>query len=133
MTRLYSLILPVSLSLLAGCAGQEERLLSVDVQQLTRCPLKLHQGQSLLVTLPSNPTTGYRWTIEQNAGQVLRSLGAEAYQADEDGQLIGNGGQSIWRYRAEHVGQDRLRMSYQRPWETEQAPLEQIDCLIEVR
>ena len=133
MMRWSPLALALNLSLLTGCATSKDPLLSVDARQLARCPLVLQQGQNLLVSLPSNPTSGYRWTIEHNASLVLRSLGAEAYQADEQDQLVGSGGQSIWRYRAEKTGQDRLRMSYQRPWETDQPALEQIDCLIEVR
>ena len=53
------LLLPLSLALLAGCASAPKQNVTVDNQ--SACPLQLKTGQNLILTLPSNPTTGYRW------------------------------------------------------------------------
>ena len=71
------LLLPLSLALLAACASAPKQNVSVDNQ--SACPLQLKTGQNLTLTLPSNPTTGYRWAIQDSAGGVLRGLGPEVY------------------------------------------------------
>jgi len=45
------------------------------------CPLQLKNGQNLILTLPSNPTTGYRWAIQDSAGGVLRAWGPRSTAA----------------------------------------------------
>ncbi len=52
------LLLPLSIVVLAGCAGQQKPVVTLD--DADDCsPLKLTQGQELVLTLPSNPTTGF--------------------------------------------------------------------------
>ena len=74
-TRLF---VPLALALLAACATQPAH--NVTVEKQSECPVQLHSGQNLIVILPSNPTTGYRWAIQDSAGGVLRALGPEVYQ-----------------------------------------------------
>lgn len=133
MNRIYRLLLPCSLALLAACSSQPKPSVSLDEKQLGRCPMQLHQGQSLTITLPSNPTTGFRWVVADAAPGVLRSLSPEVYMPPEEAGLVGAGGQSVWRYQAYQAGSGRLLMQYRRPWEVEVAPAKTIDCQIDVR
>lgn len=133
MNRTYRLLLPCSLALLAACTSQPKSSVSVEEKQLGKCPMELRSGQSLNITLPSNPTTGFRWVVTDAAPGVLRSLGPEVYVTPEDAGLVGAGGQSTWRYQAYQPGQGRLQMQYQQPWEVDVAPAKTIDCQIEVR
>ena len=71
------LLLPLSLALLTACASQPKQNLTVEQQ--SQCPVQLHNGQNLILTLPSNPTTGYRWAIQDSAGGVLHALGPVSY------------------------------------------------------
>ena len=123
------LFLPLSLALLAACASAPKQNVNVDNQ--SACPLQLKTGQNLTLTLPSNPTTGYRWAIQDSAGGVLRGLGHEVYSSTESG-VIGGGGQSTWRFQAFAAGQGRLRLTSQQPWEPEAEPAEVFDCAITV-
>ena len=123
------LFLPLSLALLAGCASAPKQNVSVDNQ--SACPLQLENGQNLILTLPSNPTTGYRWAIQDSAGGVLRALSPEVYSSSESG-VIGGGGQSTWRFQAFAAGQGRLRLTSQQPWEPEAEPVEIFECAITV-
>ena len=123
------LLLPLSLALLAACASAPKQNITVDNQ--SACPLQLKSGQNLTLTLPSNPTTGYRWAIQDSAGGVLRGLGPEVYSSTESG-VIGGGGQSAWRFQAFAAGQGRLRLTSQQPWEPEAEPVEVFDCAITV-
>lgn len=128
---LARLIPLLSLSLLTACAQQPAH--NVTVEQQSDCPMQLHTGQNLIVSLPSNPTTGYRWAIQDSAGGVLHSLGPEVYSSSDNGQLLGSGGQSTWRFQAFAAGNGRLRLTYQQPWEPEAEPAQVFDCAITVK
>ncbi|HCI7130793.1 protease inhibitor I42 family protein [Pseudomonas aeruginosa] len=115
------LLLPLSIVVLAGCAGQQKPV--VTLEDADDCsPLKLTQGQELVLTLPSNPTTGFRWELRNPAASVLKRLGPEVYSnSEEDSGLVGSG------------GDDRLELVYRRPWEKDAEPAESFSCAIQVR
>lgn len=131
MPRLYHL-LPCSVVLLAAC-GSQPTSVTLEEKQLKDCPVRLHSGQTLNVSLPSNPTTGFRWEVLEAAPQVLHSLGPEVYNTPEDAGIVGSAGLSVWRYQAQQSGSGRLLMQYRRPWEVGVDPAQTIDCVIEVR
>ncbi len=124
------LLVPLALVLLAGCASQSKQNLTVEKQ--TACPLKMHNGQNLILTLPSNPTTGYRWAIQDSAGGVLHALGPEVYRNPEDAGVVGAAGVSTWRFQAFAPGNGRLRLTSQQPWAPEVLPVDTFDCAISV-
>ena len=120
----------LALSLLTACAQQPAH--NVTLEDQSDCPQQLHVGQQLILSLPSNPTTGYRWAIQDSAGGVLRSLGPEVYTSSDNGQLLGSGGQSTWRFQVFAAGSGRLRLTSQQPWEPEAEPAQVFDCPITV-
>ncbi|SEN63518.1 inhibitor of cysteine peptidase [Pseudomonas sp. ok272] len=124
------LLLPLSLLLLTACAAQPKH--NVTVEEQSQCPLSLINGQNLILTLPSNPTTGYRWAIQDSAGGVLRTISPEVYSNPKDSGLVGAGGQSTWRFQTFATGNGRLRLTSQRPWEPEAEPAQTFDCTITV-
>lgn len=81
---------PLSLALLTACAQTPKNIVSIDTQ--SDCPLALKTGQTLILTLPSNPTTGFRWLTQNPAQNILRSLGPEVYANAESKEMVGNGG-----------------------------------------
>src|SRR3989338_9489453 len=107
--------------------------LGLTQDQQGKCPLRLNDQQTLILTLPSNPTTCFRWQLKEAAAPALRSLGPEVYSNPEEVGLVGSAGQSTWRFQAAQPGEGRLLLLYQRPWETEVAPAERFDCLITVK
>lgn len=121
-----------SVALLAACAQQPPRHnVTVDKQQ--DCPVSLHTGQNLILSLPSNPTTGFRWLVQNPAQSVLRSLGPEVYNNPQDAGIVGNGGQSVWRFQAQHAGAGTLLLVYQQPWAPEVKPTQTFECAIDVK
>jgi len=124
------LLVPLSLVLLSACATQPKQ--NVTVEKLSQCPVRLNSGQKLILSLPSNPTTGYRWAIQDSAGGVLKSLGPEVYRNPEDAGIVGAAGVSTWRFQAFAAGTGRLRLTYQQPWAPEVPPVETFDCAIAV-
>ena len=85
------LLLPTSLLLLAACASDNRTPSSVVLGDDHRCPQTLHTGQQLIVSLPSNPATGYRWLLREAAAEQLRSLGPEVYSNPNDDVIGGDG------------------------------------------
>lgn len=125
--RLLALL---SLSLLTACAQQPKHIVTLEDQ--SDCPLPLKTGQTLILSLPSSPTTGYRWQIQDAAPSILRSLGPEVYSNSDDRNTVGSAGQSVWRYQAATTGTGRLLMVYQQPWAPEAPPEQTFDCSITV-
>jgi inhibitor of cysteine peptidase len=86
-------------------------------------PVELASGQALLVRLPSNPTTGYRWIYVEPKDAVLRVDGPSTYEAAQSsGNTAGAGGTEIWKLAPLKAGQQQLRFEYRRPWEQDVAP-----------
>lgn len=125
------LLLPICLTMLAACASKPSSVTLQENQQ-SQCPLELDVGQVLVITLPSNPTTGFRWMIRKDASAVLAAMGNEVYTNPEEAGMVGSGGKSSWRFKAFQSGQDALLMQYQRPWEQGIAPAKTFACEISV-
>lgn len=129
MTIAHSLSLVAAVALLSACASPSK---SVSVQEQRQCPIALQVGQQMILSLPSNPTTGYRWAVREDAGSVLKSLGPEVYSASE-ADLVGGDGHSTWRFQAAASGEAQLLLTYAQPWDTSSEPAETFDCRIRVR
>jgi inhibitor of cysteine peptidase len=118
--------------LLAACASTPPASVTLEESQASRChPLRLQQGQTLLLSLPSDPTSGYRWQLLDAAPALLRSLGPEVYSAPEgNGSLVGSGGESTWRFQVEKAGEARLALRYQQAWDADGAPARTFECAL---
>ncbi|WP_085625880.1 MULTISPECIES: protease inhibitor I42 family protein [unclassified Pseudomonas] len=125
------LLVPLSFALLSACAQQPTQPVALDAE--SECPTRLQVGQALTLTLPSNPSTGYRWRVENPAANVLQSLGPEVYSAPEEENVVGSAGVSTWRYQASSTGDGQLVLVYQQPWAADVAPVQTFDCRIVVR
>jgi len=85
--------------------------------------VELVLGQTLVVTLESNPTTGYRWELVEDAESILKQIGSAEFKPSEtDETLVGAGGWEIFRFRAVRSGQMNLQLVYRRPWEGRAEP-----------
>jgi inhibitor of cysteine peptidase len=127
LPRLLSL---VPLLVLAGCAGTPPS--SVALSDDATCPRSMQPGQTLILSLPSNPASGYRWTLRDVSTAQLKSLGPEVFSSPQN-DLIGGDGISTWRFEAAESGSGRLYLAYQRPWESDTEPADLFDCRIEVQ
>lgn len=125
------LLVPLSFALLSACAQQPTQPVALDAE--SECPTRLQVGQTLTLSLPSNPSTGYRWRVENPAANVLQSLGPEVYSAPEEENVVGSAGVSTWRYQASSTGDGQLVLVYQQPWAADVAPVQTFDCRIVVR
>jgi inhibitor of cysteine peptidase len=74
------------------------------------------KGSEFLIALPSNPTTGYSWTVRV-AGAAVESEGSAYQRRPVAPGVAGAGGQQIFALEAEARGSATLTFSYARPWE----------------
>ena len=97
--------------------------------------VELEQGQILVVTLESNPTTGYRWEQAENQESILQQMGEAEFKPSETGEppLVGAGGWEIFRFKAISAGQMTLQLVYHRSWEEGVEPLKTFSLQVVVR
>ena len=87
-------------------------------ERADRTDIELPVGQMLEVSLPENPTTGYRWQVAQG-GEPVCSLVRDAFDPPGDrdgGQRLGRAGRHRWQLRAAHPGVGQIELVSRRPW-----------------
>jgi len=91
----------------------------------------LARNQQLVVRLPSNPTTGYRWALAQQSTPVLEPEGAPTYEKGAGAE--GASGTETWRFAPTQAGEGTLRLEYRRLWEADTAPARVVSYKVTVR
>jgi inhibitor of cysteine peptidase len=93
---------------------------------------ELARGQTVVLNLDSNPTTGFSWAIADVDKNVLRPLGDSSFQPSNT-NLTGAGGVESFRFEAANAGLTTLKLIYRRPWETGVAPARTFTVQVAVR
>ena len=95
---------------------------------------ELDAGDLLVVTLESNPTTGYAWEVSEVDKAVLAQVGEAEFQeaAQEGEQLVGAPGVQTFRFEAAR-GETTLTLVYRRSWEKDVEPLQTFTVEVVVR
>jgi inhibitor of cysteine peptidase len=81
-----------------------------------------------VITLASNPSTGYSWTVSGVPDSaVLSQDGDITYAAtNPDVVMPGSGGSETVRFTATAAGTTTIVLDYRRPWETDVPPVETV-------
>lgn len=128
--RLWLLVLvSLLLLLMAGCGPKGKGLQLKEENSGQKVTLEV--GQTLTLTLKSNPTTGYQWQVRDLDEAVLKLSNYE-YRADTP-ITIGSGGVDVWSFEAQASGQTTLRLEYVRPWEEGKEPIQTFSVEVVVR
>ena len=124
------LTLLVALTMSTGCSPQQQEVkATIDDDGREK---QLKKGQTLVVTLEGNPTTGYSWEMAEPLDeQVLRQVGEPEFKAESD--LVGAAGVQILRFEAVNPGKTTLKLVYHRPWEEGVEPLETYSLQVVMR
>lgn len=88
-------------------------------------------GQELVITLTSNPTTGYRWAVDGTLPEQLEQVGESTYSSEST--LAGAGGQEVWTFRGVQPGSAELRLKYWRSFEPTAQPPETFAVTVDVK
>jgi inhibitor of cysteine peptidase len=83
------------------------------------------------VSLDSNVTTGYAWTLKSLDTQIVEKTKQE-YVAPQT-TAVGAGGVEVWTFTARSTGRTTLRLEYARSWETNVAPAKTFELTLVVR
>lgn len=84
--------------------------------------IKLSMNEEIVISLESNPTTGYNWTVANVDTNILEQTGKVEFEARS--RKLGSPGKQIFRFRSTTAGKTALKLIYHRPWEKETAPLD---------
>ncbi|NTW06096.1 MAG: DUF4163 domain-containing protein, partial [Peptococcaceae bacterium] len=105
---------------LAGLLMRCVQLMAVNENSLGG-EIQLSSGQTFYLSLPSNPTTGYSWSLKTGVeGEVIAISGSTYLEDDLDESVqptVGRGGRQYWHFDALREGSTNLQMIYTRPWE----------------
>jgi len=93
--------------------------------------ITLKTGDTLLVELDGNITTGFNWIPAQQDPVLLNQMG-ETEVTPESGQL-GAPGKIVLQFKAVAQGQTLLHIDYKRSWETGVEPEKTFEVTVVVR
>jgi inhibitor of cysteine peptidase len=92
--------------------------------------VQVRAGARLIVELPSNPSTGYEWTVTRTD----RTFGYPETQFVPGDGATGSGGlsQLIWTTSAMMAGSHEFELEYRRPWELDVPPASSFTLRVDV-
>jgi inhibitor of cysteine peptidase len=77
--------------------------------------VEIRPGDTVVMCLDENPTTGYQWALESNQEEVVTLLSTDYVPARGVG--IGGGGQRLFTFKAVQTGDTTLHFRLWRAWE----------------
>jgi len=83
---------------------------------------ELGEDQVLVISLESNPSTGYSWQVAEIDENVVQQVGETEFE--QLSPLLGAPEKQILRFKPVGAGQSTLKLVYRRPWEKDVEPLE---------
>lgn len=111
------LTLAILALVLTACGGGTpgETKLTADANGKT---IDLTLNQTLVLTLDSNATTGYKWNLvgEPNA-QVVKFISSNYNAPQTNPGVVGAGGTETWKFQAVGVGKTTFKLGYFRPFD----------------
>ena len=96
--------------------------------------VEVEVGQEFIITLESNPTTGYQWQLARPLDEaILQLVGSEFEAPETKPELVGVGGEEVWTFKAVGRGQTEVALKYVRVWEKDVSPVKEQTSIIIVK
>ena len=96
--------------------------------------VQLAPGGELIVSLASNPTTGFSWTVGEDSDAALVLQGEPRYVPPASTTpIVGAGGTEVFSFKAETEGTARLILEYRRPFAPDSPPDRTFSVTVEIR
>ncbi len=106
--------------LISGCNSANE--VKLDIGD-SGSQVEVKKGQTLVISLESNPTTGYGWEVMKINDSMLEQMGEAEFKTSPSHDVVGAGGVEVFRFQIKEVGTTYLELGYRRFWEEDVAPL----------
>jgi inhibitor of cysteine peptidase len=84
--------------------------------------IEVKTGESFMIKLESNPTTGYSWSLVKPESDIIKKIDDVYKPTKTAGNIVGSGGTEEWTFKAIAKGQTKLVFQYIRPWEKDKQP-----------
>ena len=89
-------------------------------------------GETFYIRVESNRTTGYSWSVgEISDGAQVVILGSQYTAPRTD--VVGEGGEETWHFKAFSAGNVKLIWNYIRPWEKIETSAKTLTFNVEVK
>lgn len=100
----------------------------------TEKKIDLTVGQSLVIDLESNASTGYRWNlVGQPQEAVLKLIRSDYREPQTQGDMTGVPGQETWQFQAIGRGTTTVKLAYAHSWEIAQSTEKEFTVTIQVQ
>jgi inhibitor of cysteine peptidase len=119
--RLSIAAVVVSAAVIAGCAQPGSREAKKLIEKDSGKLIEMRIGNSILVELPGNPTTGYTWEVSSIDPLILHKSGDSKFSTNSN--VIGSPGKMTLRFKVVGEGKTALVLAYRRSWEKNIAPI----------
>lgn len=107
--------------LMAGCAEARSRESKKLIEFDTGRTIEMKVGNTILVELPGNPSTGYSWEVISIDKSVIQKTGDVKFMTNSN--VIGSPGKVALRFKVVGAGKATLKLGYMRVWEKSVAPV----------
>jgi inhibitor of cysteine peptidase len=105
------------LVMLAACGPKGVKVNNSDNNKT----LDVKVGQTVVIELEGNPTTGYTWEAKDLDAGMFQQVGQVGFKSANPG-LVGSGGIQTLTFKALKAGSGKIDLVYHRPWEKDVAP-----------
>jgi|GEM_PF-1326696 len=92
--------------------------------------VRIKKGGEILLSLDSNPSTGYDWNLSDTGSAAAIELTDSSF--DVGGPGVGSGGKSHFHFSARESGTHTVTLEYRRPWEPAGSGVDSFTVEIEV-
>ena len=135
---LVALVLGILLVILAflGMLELEPQEIGIEAdggEVILHAPGYILSGQLLILTLETNPTTGYSWQLGEFDEAVLKLELYKYVPREHVAGQMGVGGEAIWYFQAQSPGTTILHLEYTRSWEEDVEPAKTFTVRVVVR
>jgi inhibitor of cysteine peptidase len=123
---IYALTFGLFLLFLSSCGNQTITMLQTDNGK----SVQAHAGDTIVIQLDENASTGYTWAVNKTDTTVLM-LQSSTYTST--GNLPGSGGTRVFTFLAKNPGTVQLQLKYWRSFVGDASITERYSVTIEVQ
>jgi inhibitor of cysteine peptidase len=114
----------IAMLVLASCATLSRE---GNVAPLDGGSVAVRQGAPLVINLSADPATGFGWVLTGKPGDAVWLIGGPDYTPDPiPAGMMGVGGTTTYRFRAEAPGTQTLEFAYLPSWDRGVAPVKTV-------